>query len=355
MVADDSQPEPTPTPRPGGPPPRPYLVWVSHRFILLTLLSSILTAFAVGRTARVLLLDKPQRALLEYQKMLSVDRDAYDQDKKQQQQHHLPTPVLPFGKRLPRTSYTSKNFNTALGSSTDSRWVLAKVGNPSAAGAGSGSCRAGGGTGSCNDVPGLESEEDGEDEDEEEHQPAGQHLLIDIQYVDSHFLNSQERLANAMLQLINQCGLTLLSYHCHQLEPMGVTCVGVLLESHVSFHTWPADGVITLDLFTCGPNSLLPVVSVAETLFAIPQKKGGGDTKTTTTWKKPKIIWAHKLRGFRDNLADGGYLEDADLMSIGMVSKRNDYKKEVSRKTRTLQRLEKDEKYDFGGFCVCPS
>ena len=32
-------------------------------------------------------------------------------------------------------------------------------------------------------------------------------------------------------------GLTLLSYHCHSLLPAGVSCVGVLLESHISFHT----------------------------------------------------------------------------------------------------------------------
>ncbi|OEU21352.1 S-adenosylmethionine decarboxylase, partial [Fragilariopsis cylindrus CCMP1102] len=80
----------------------------------------------------------------------------------------------------------------------------------------------------------------------------GQHLLIDIENVDSAFLNSEERLANAMLDLINECGLTLLSYHCHKMVPMGVSCAGVLLESHVSFHTWPTEGVITIDLFTCG-------------------------------------------------------------------------------------------------------
>eukprot|EP00536_Pseudo-nitzschia_multiseries_P011743 jgi/Psemu1/206763/e_gw1.414.17.1 len=93
---------------------------------------------------------------------------------------------------------------------------------------------------------------DGHDPDDELHLPAGQHLLMDIRNVQEAFLASEERLAKAMLDVVGDCGLTLLSYHCHGLAPSGVSCVGVLLESHVSFHTWPSQGVVTLDLFTCG-------------------------------------------------------------------------------------------------------
>lgn len=66
------------------------------------------------------------------------------------------------------------------------------------------------------------------------HLPAGQHLLVDIKDVNSEFLNSEERLAAAMVELISESKLTLLSYHCHSLVPIGVSCAGVLLESHVS-------------------------------------------------------------------------------------------------------------------------
>ena len=64
----------------------------------------------------------------------------------------------------------------------------------------------------------------------------GQHLLIDIKDVDSTFLNSEERLATAIIDLINESQLTLLSYHCHSGTSLGygVSCIGVLLESHVS-------------------------------------------------------------------------------------------------------------------------
>jgi hypothetical protein len=74
---------------------------------------------------------------------------------------------------------------------------------------------------------------------QEEHEPAGQHLLVDIKNVNAEFLNSEEQLAKAMVEVVTEAKLTLLSYHCHSLEPAGVSCVGVLLESHISFHTWP--------------------------------------------------------------------------------------------------------------------
>jgi hypothetical protein len=147
--------------------------------------------------------------------------------------------------------------------------------------------------------------------------------------VDSDFLASEERLATAMLDLVNQCGLTLLSYHCHGLQPSGVSCAGVLLESHVSFHTWPSRGVITLDLFTCGPNSLLPIVPLAEKLFSVPSSK-----KTGEKVEKPQMIWAHKYRGFGDGGEDVNDQTDFYHFPVGIMT---DYKQEVGNSCSLVQ------------------
>jgi len=109
--------------------------------------------------------------------------------------------------------------------------------------------------------------------DQEEYFPSGQHLLVDLKNVEYDFLNSEDRLAQAMVNVVRDSQLTLLSYHCHTLQPAGVSCVGVLLESHISFHTWPEEGVITLDLFTCGSNPLIPVIPVIMRLFGIHEVK----------------------------------------------------------------------------------
>ncbi|KAL7450189.1 hypothetical protein ACHAWC_002150, partial [Mediolabrus comicus] len=87
-----------------------------------------------------------------------------------------------------------------------------------------------------------EDEIDNNSDSDDLHLPAGQHLLVDIKNVDSSFLNSEKKLATAMVDLITESKLTLLSYHCHSLVPIGVSCIGVLLESHVAFHTWPSEG-----------------------------------------------------------------------------------------------------------------
>ena len=93
-------------------------------------------------------------------------------------------------------------------------------------------------------------EEDDDDEDDEKSVPVGQHLIMDLKNVQAEFLNSERRLAQAMIDTIDKApGLSMLSYHCHSFAPFGVSCVGVMSDrSHMSFHTWPDDGVITLDL-----------------------------------------------------------------------------------------------------------
>jgi len=189
---------------------------------------------------------------------------------------------------------------------------------------------------------------------EEEHLPAGQHLLVDIRKVDSAFLNSEERLAAAMVDTVKHAKLTLLSYHCHSLVPTGVSCVGVLLESHISFHTWPDEGVITLDLFTCGSNPLIPVVPVIEKLFGIPRQPNGNNaTCGESECPAPEEVesfWSHELRGFRhyeDRKAH--YLDLQSDLALWVTSPLDlAYKKEIVSVTSRFQRIDIWDILDFG-------
>lgn len=40
----------------------------------------------------------------------------------------------------------------------------------------------------------------------DEHRPSGQHLLVDIRNVDGDFLNSEERLSQAMVDTVREAG-----------------------------------------------------------------------------------------------------------------------------------------------------
>lgn len=213
----------------------------------------------------------------------------------------LPNPKLIDGKVAPHTLYTAKNFDTAASATTSSVHLQQNQDVSAARLEGKAtSCRAGNDQVCKNSDlhSSLENStlDDGEETDDEElHLPSGQHLLVDIKHVDSAFLNSEARLAHAMVKVVNESKLTLLSYHCHSLVPTGVSCVGVLLESHVSFHTWPEEGVITLDLFTCGSGELVPVLPLIENAFAIPQQSGVKKEDV----EQPVVVWSHKMRGFR--------------------------------------------------------
>jgi len=291
---------------------------------MLSLISCILVAFAVGRTARLVLIINPQKALLQaHRESLLTGLGGTTTDDRERVLK-LPTPVLPDGKVLPQTTYTSKTFDTTR-SSINSRWVVTEEGKRQCVDLSDNECAA-----PDFDKPVTQEISSTTPHDEEVHIPQGQHLLVDIEYVDATFLNSEERLANAMLDLVNECGLTLLSYHCHGLIPSGISCAGVLLESHVSFHTWPSQGVITLDLFTCGDESLLPIVPVIEKLFSIPQPGAV---------KQPQMIWAHKYRGFNDDEDDDEKSDLTDFFNfpIGVMT---DFKKQVCSEQTNFQRVD---------------
>lgn len=265
----------------------------------------------------MILLVNPQKEMLEMSRAISEAKNGESKDETSSpSMKTLPDPKMKEGKTAPETIYTSKTFGTGSTGSSQSRWIVTEAGKEQCVDLPDHQCH------SSSSVEKITfDDDDDDDDDEDEHLPAGQHLLLDIENVDESFLNSEERLAHAMLELVNECGLTLLSYHCHKMVPMGVSCAGVLLESHVSFHTWPKEGVITLDLYTCGPNSLLPIVPMAQRLFAIP-REGVQDVA------EPNIVWAHKTRGFSDG--DQESLAEMTDLEYFPVGKMTDYKKEVS-------------------------
>jgi S-adenosylmethionine decarboxylase proenzyme len=284
-------------------------LYFKKHFFFGTLLASCVAAFVVGRVARTWILDVNHKNILIDNDQNNAMQIMKSFEAVSSTTMILPDPVINYGKAVPRTMYTSKNFNTGS-ATTHSRWIVNDEEHVSASLDSPERTPTPAAVISKDPILGTH-ESDGE-----EHLPSGQHLLLDLENIDSHFLNSEQRLAAAMLKLVDQCGLTLLSYHCHKLHPNGVSCAGVLLESHVSFHTWPSRGVITIDLFTCGPMSLLPLVPVVENLFAIASKREK---------QKPKMVWAHKLRGFGGH-ADTAESTDMFYFPVGQMS---DFKKEV--------------------------
>lgn len=293
-----------------------WIVQLSRPFIAMLLICSSWAAFTMGR-------NMGNGNGFTLKEMLSSQKSSSfsNSNRSNRSLIQLPDPPLIEGKDVPFTRYTSQLFEDGSRTVRSSQNALLNHdGTAEYLSDNDGNRRIDINlTKHSKPVTTIEEPANGD------YQPAGQHLLVDIRNVQSSFLDSELRLAHAMIDVIQQSELTLLSYHCHGLDPEGVSCVGVLLESHVSFHTWPSQGVITLDLFTCGPKSLMPLVPVLKQLFGVPRDGSK---------EPPETVWTHKKRGFRYNrdglnhLSDlDRFLGDADLEKDGVATVVTDFQR----------------------------
>lgn len=53
--------------------------------------------------------------------------------------------------------------------------------------------------------------------------------------------------------IVSEFDFTLVSTDVTRFEPIGITAIGVLGESHISIHTWPEYGYAHIELLTCSP------------------------------------------------------------------------------------------------------
>lgn len=83
----------------------------------------------------------------------------------------------------------------------------------------------------------------------------GNHLLLEVYDVDFALLNDLDSLQEAMESGIQRAGMTILNIFSHCFIPQGCTIVIALSESHVSCHTWPENGCIAIDAYTCGDGN----------------------------------------------------------------------------------------------------
>lgn len=80
----------------------------------------------------------------------------------------------------------------------------------------------------------------------------GMHILADMYGIKPELLETKDILMDIIEESVRVGNLTKISSDYYQFEPVGASGVVLLAESHISFHTWPEFGLITLDLFTCG-------------------------------------------------------------------------------------------------------
>lgn len=86
----------------------------------------------------------------------------------------------------------------------------------------------------------------------------GEHLMIDGYGGDFTKLNDRERILTCLRGLPEQLGMRLLAkpvvYEAQdngKKDPGGWSGFVVIAESHISIHTFPARGFVSIDIYTC--------------------------------------------------------------------------------------------------------
>ncbi|MCL5882269.1 MAG: adenosylmethionine decarboxylase [Candidatus Thermoplasmatota archaeon] len=80
----------------------------------------------------------------------------------------------------------------------------------------------------------------------------GFQILADLYGVDPDVISKVDSLYPVIEDAVRAGNLTKISSDYYQFQPQGASGVVLLAESHLSFHTWPEHGLVTLDIYTCG-------------------------------------------------------------------------------------------------------
>ena len=80
----------------------------------------------------------------------------------------------------------------------------------------------------------------------------GTHLLLDLKDCNPKLLDDISYIKQAMIGAADEAGATIVGETFHKFDPIGVTGIIAIAESHLCIHTWPEYGYAAVDIFTCG-------------------------------------------------------------------------------------------------------
>lgn len=119
----------------------------------------------------------------------------------------------------------------------------------------------------------------------------GYHYIWDISNCNSEKISYLSSIKALMEDLVKTFNLSVLNSSYNQFAPHGVTGVLLLEESHLSIHTWPENGYMAVDLFSCKE-----IDSINE-FKSIMQKHVGSEIHVETTYvdRGAKVLVDSKL------------------------------------------------------------
>lgn len=86
--------------------------------------------------------------------------------------------------------------------------------------------------------------------------PHGIHIAMECGGCDRDLLTDREKLETALITCAREAGATVVESMIHAFNPIGLSGVVVIAESHLAVHTWPEIGYASFDIYTCGRREL---------------------------------------------------------------------------------------------------
>jgi len=81
----------------------------------------------------------------------------------------------------------------------------------------------------------------------------GEHVTIDFLGVKQEY--SPDFYNKIIYKIAKKTRVEVLNITEHKFKPQGFTCLALLAESHMSFHTFPEKEIVSFDFFTCAKIS----------------------------------------------------------------------------------------------------
>ena len=95
---------------------------------------------------------------------------------------------------------------------------------------------------------------------------AGRHLLLE--FWGAKNISDLHIIEKALTDAVKACGATLLQIKLHHFTPYGgISGVAIVMESHLTIHSWPEFNYAAIDIFLCGDRDPYKAIPVLKEIF----------------------------------------------------------------------------------------
>jgi S-adenosylmethionine decarboxylase len=103
----------------------------------------------------------------------------------------------------------------------------------------------------------------------------GQHILVDFYDCRAADFDDHDYIREQMTLAAERMGAEIVAVQIHEFNPIGISGVVVISQSHLTIHTWPEYEYAAVDIFTCG-NDMVADPAIESLRKAL----GAGEVRT---------------------------------------------------------------------------